>query len=83
MYKNVLVIALLLYAVFGAGFLDLLDKPQPNPEPKPPAKILNIDKPSQDVLDRANLGYCQLFKFKCAATRTCDAWLHGGPIRDC
>ena len=35
----------------------------------------------QDVLDRANLGYCQLFKFKCAATRTCDAWLHGGPIR--
>ena len=24
----------------------------------------------QDVLDRANLGYCQLFKFKCAATRT-------------
>ena len=37
----------------------------------------------QDVLDRANLGYCQLFKFKCAATRTCDAWLHGGPITDC
>ena len=30
-----------------------------------------------DVSDRANLGYCQLFKFKCAATRTCDAWLHG------
>jgi len=55
MYKNVLVIALLLYAVFGAGFLDLLDKPQPNPEPKPPAKILNIDKPSQDVLDRVSV----------------------------
>ena len=36
-----------------------------------------------DVLDRANLGYCQLFKFKCAAMRTCDAWLYGGPIRDC
>ena len=36
----------------------------------------------QDVLDLADLGYCQLFKFKCAATRTCDAWLHGGPIRD-
>lgn len=35
-----------------------------------------------DVLERANLGYCQLFKFKCAANRTCDAWLHGGPIRD-
>lgn len=36
----------------------------------------------QDVLDLADLGYCQLFKFKCAAARTCDAWLHGGPIRD-
>jgi len=33
-------------------------------------------------LDLADLGYCQLFKFKCAAARTCDAWLHGGPIRD-
>lgn len=34
----------------------------------------------EDVLDRADLGYCQLFKFKCAAKRTCDAWLYGGPI---
>ena len=36
-----------------------------------------------DVQDLANHGYCQLFKFKCAAARTCDAWLHGGPIVDC
>ena len=28
----------------------------------------------------ANLGYCQLFHFKCAGARTCDAWVHGGPI---
>tara|TARA_Y100001970_G_scaffold183014_1_gene222569 strand:+ start:55 stop:465 length:411 start_codon:yes stop_codon:yes gene_type:complete len=28
-----------------------------------------------------NLGYCQLFKFKCAGERTCDAWVHGGPIQ--
>jgi hypothetical protein len=34
----------------------------------------------QDVLDLADLGYCQLFKFKCASQRSCDAWLHGGPI---
>lgn len=33
-----------------------------------------------DVLSLADLGYCQLFKFKCASQRTCDAWLHGGPI---
>lgn len=34
-----------------------------------------------DVQCRANLGYCQLFKFKCAGDRTCDAWLHGGSIQ--
>jgi hypothetical protein len=34
-----------------------------------------------DVQCRADLGYCQLFKFKCAGSRTCDAWLHGGPIQ--
>ena len=34
------------------------------------------------VIEHANLGYCQLFKFKCAGDRTCDAWIHGGPIED-
>ena len=34
----------------------------------------------QAVEDLADLGYCQLFKFKCAGARTCDAWLYGGPI---
>ena len=52
MYKNILAMLLLAYGVFGVGFLDLLDKPQPKPEPKPPAKILNIDTPTQDVIDR-------------------------------
>jgi len=28
------------------------------------------------------LGYCELFDFKCAGSRTCDAWLTGGPIRN-
>lgn len=35
-----------------------------------------------DVQERANLGYCQLFKFKCAGARTCDAWLYGGSIQE-
>lgn len=34
-----------------------------------------------DVQELADLGYCQLFKFKCASRRTCDAWLYGGPIK--
>ena len=35
-----------------------------------------------DVQQRSDLGYCQLFKFKCASARTCDAWLYGGSIQD-
>ena len=27
----------------------------------------------------ADLGYCEIFDFKCAAKRTCDAWVVGGP----
>ena len=27
----------------------------------------------------ADLGYCQIFDFKCAANRSCRAWIVGGP----
>lgn len=53
MKKNFIAIVLLLYVVFGGGTLDLLDKPTPKPEPE--AKILNIDKPSDDVIDRVKI----------------------------
>jgi hypothetical protein len=33
------------------------------------------------TLQASDLGYCQLFAFKCAADRVCRAWLHGGPIK--
>jgi len=36
----------------------------------------------EDVIESADLGYCELLHFKCAASRTCDAWLVGGPITD-
>ena len=43
------------------------------------------DEPHMDssgaVIEAANLGYCELFHFKCAGDRTCDAWLVGGPIK--
>jgi hypothetical protein len=35
---------------------------------------------SMDVIKASNLGYCELFHFKCAGARTCDAWIVGGPI---
>lgn len=33
-----------------------------------------------EVISSAKLGFCELFSFKCAADRTCSAWLVGGPI---
>jgi len=36
---------------------------------------------ADEVLVQAELGYCHAFKFKCAASRTCLAWIVGGPIR--
>ena len=34
----------------------------------------------QQFIDAADLGFCELFHFTCAAARTCDAWKSGGPI---
>lgn len=35
-----------------------------------------------DTIVAAELGYCRFFQFKCAASRTCSAWVVGGPITD-
>ena len=35
-----------------------------------------------DTIEAGDLGYCEAFDFKCAASRTCDAWVVGGPITD-
>lgn len=44
--------------------------------------IVNGIGPEADpwgVVEMADLGYCEIFDFKCAASRTCDAWVVGGP----
>ena len=35
-----------------------------------------------DTVAAGDLGYCEAFDFKCASSRTCDAWITGGPITD-
>lgn len=40
------------------------------------------EKSAWDAIDAAELGYCEALDFKCAASRTCDAWVVGGPITD-
>ena len=40
----------------------------------------DADTMAYEVVGHAELGFCELFDFKCAADRTCSAWLVGGPI---
>ncbi len=37
---------------------------------------------AMEVIDAGDLGFCEMFDFKCAAKRTCAAWIVGGPITD-
>lgn len=49
------------------------------------AKGIGTDGGSEnpyDVINAGQLGYCRFLKFKCAAKRTCDAWVVGGPLKD-
>jgi hypothetical protein len=39
-------------------------------------------KDAMEVVDAGDLGFCEIFDFKCAAKRTCAAWIVGGPISD-
>ena len=40
-----------------------------------------IGADASEVEQAGELGYCEFFDFKCAAKRTCDAWVVGGPIK--
>lgn len=37
---------------------------------------------AMEVVEAGDLGFCEIFDFKCAAKRTCSAWIVGGPIKD-
>lgn len=34
-----------------------------------------------DVVDQAELGYCEILQFKCAGDRSCSVWLTNGPLK--
>jgi hypothetical protein len=42
----------------------------------------DTERDAMDVIEAGDLGYCEIFDFKCASSRTCDAWIVGGPIKD-
>lgn len=34
----------------------------------------------ESTVHQANIGFCNIFDFKCAGNRTCDAWVTNGPV---
>lgn len=47
------------------------------------AQGIDSDQGEDDpTIEAGDLGYCRFLKFKCAAKRTCDAWVTGGPLTD-
>lgn len=47
--------------------------------------IAGKDGREQDAMgtvEAGDLGFCDIFDFKCASERTCAAWIVGGPITD-
>ncbi len=43
---------------------------------------LGGEQEAEGVIEAGVLGYCRAFQFKCAALRTCSAWVVGGPLKD-
>jgi len=43
------------------------------------AQGIGMEADPWGTIKLADLGYCEIFDFKCAASRTCDAWVVGGP----
>ena len=43
------------------------------------AEGIGMEADPWGTIKLADLGYCEIFDFKCAASRTCDAWIVGGP----
>lgn len=46
------------------------------------AQGIGYEDDPERVIEAGQLGYCEAFDFKCASSRTCDAWVVGGPIKD-
>jgi hypothetical protein len=46
------------------------------------AEGLGMEVDPYEVIDAGEIGYCEAFDFKCAASRTCAAWVVGGPITE-
>ena len=61
--------------------------PQTKPEAAPVEEpelddTQGAEKDAWDTIEAGKMGYCTFHKFKCAGSRTCNAWVSGGPVKD-
>ena len=55
---------------------------QPAPEPETDDTENVGEQDAWETIEAGKLGYCTMHKFKCAGSRTCNAWIEGGPVKD-
>jgi len=46
------------------------------------SKGIGDEGDAEEFIEKADLGYCEIFDLKCAASRTCDAWVAEGDEDD-
>lgn len=51
-----------------------------NELPQGHSQAIEENADAYEQIQNGEIGYCHIFKFKCAAARTCDAWSQGGPM---
>jgi len=64
---------------------DIIATQAPAQVPAPEPELDDTEGAAQDAWDTieaGKLGYCTMHKFKCAGSRTCNAWISGGPVKD-
>ena len=59
---------------------EVANAPETEPENDDTENIGEQD--AWDTIEAGKLGYCTMHKFKCAGSRTCNAWIEGGPVKD-
>lgn len=59
---------------------EIPDAPVPEPETDDTENV--GEKDAWETIEAGKLGYCTMHKFKCAGSRTCNAWIEGGPVKD-
>jgi len=62
--------------------MEVEEIPQTNPEFDSEEDDQEVAEDAWDTIEAGKLGYCTMHKFKCAGSRTCNAWISGGPVKD-